>query len=256
MNLYHRNKLGEIWLGDCRDLTNEVDIVDLIVTDPPYGQNYESGRGKMDWGKIEGDMDNAVAFEGLTLSLKKLRRGRHIYYFGPKLEIENIAASIPLVWDKGIFTMGSLEIPWGKSHEEVHFGVHQPSKANRAQGFGKGAARMRRGSVLRVQRIHAAAATNHPTEKPVPLLRDMIESSSLSGEVVFDPFCGSGSTLIAAALEGRYGVGIEIEERYCETAAERLENVVVGYEPPKKERGAEAPLDVLPLSQPTIADGT
>jgi len=63
---------------------------------------------------------------------------------------------------------------------------------------------------------------NHPTEKPVDILRQMIESSSVFGETVYDPFAGSGSTLIAAALEGRKAVGCEIEERYCEIAVKRI----------------------------------
>jgi len=67
---------------------------------------------------------------------------------------------------------------------------------------------------------------HHPTEKPIDILRQMVESSSVMGETVYDPFAGSGSTLIAAALEGRKAVGCEIEERYCEAAAKRFESEV------------------------------
>lgn len=65
-------------------------------------------------------------------------------------------------------------------------------------------------------------AARHPTSKPVRLLRDMI--GRLGGEdgAILDPFMGSGTTLVAAKLEGRKAVGIEIEERYCEIAANRL----------------------------------
>ena len=81
---------------------------------------------------------------------------------------------------------------------------------------------MRRGTVLRYPNTRGRGATRHPTEKPVALLRELIESSSRFGETVLDPFIGSGSTLVAAALEGRKAIGIEIEERYCEIAANRL----------------------------------
>jgi site-specific DNA-methyltransferase (adenine-specific) len=62
----------------------------------------------------------------------------------------------------------------------------------------------------------------HPSEKPVELLRELIESSSCIGETVLDPFAGVGSTLEACRIEGRACVGIEIEERYAEIAANRL----------------------------------
>jgi DNA modification methylase len=69
----------------------------------------------------------------------------------------------------------------------------------------------------------------HPTEKPVMLLRQLIEASSLHGDVVLDPFLGSGSTVVAARTEGRRAVGIEIEERYCEIAAKRLAQEVLDF---------------------------
>ena len=62
----------------------------------------------------------------------------------------------------------------------------------------------------------------HPTEKPVWLMRFYIENSSQAGDTVIDPFMGSGTTLRAAKDLGRQAVGIEIEERYCEIAANRL----------------------------------
>ena len=60
----------------------------------------------------------------------------------------------------------------------------------------------------------------HPAEKPVHLMRWCVKHSPLG--VVLDPFMGSGTTLVAAKLEGRKAVGIELEERYCEIAAKRL----------------------------------
>jgi site-specific DNA-methyltransferase (adenine-specific) len=63
---------------------------------------------------------------------------------------------------------------------------------------------------------------NHPTPKPLELIRFMVEISARPGSVIVDPFMGSGTTLLAAKLEGRRAIGIEINEEYCELAANRL----------------------------------
>ena len=62
----------------------------------------------------------------------------------------------------------------------------------------------------------------HPCEKPAPLLQHMIETSTRPGALILDPFAGSGSTLVAARNVGRRAIGVELEERYCETIASRL----------------------------------
>jgi len=62
----------------------------------------------------------------------------------------------------------------------------------------------------------------HPTPKPLALMRFMVDISVRPGTAILDPFAGSGTTLLAARLEGRQAVGIEISERYCEIAANRL----------------------------------
>lgn len=61
----------------------------------------------------------------------------------------------------------------------------------------------------------------HPTEKPIDLMAQLIQCNV--GSIVFDPYMGSGTTLVAAKMLGRQAIGIEYEERHCETAARRLE---------------------------------
>jgi len=70
---------------------------------------------------------------------------------------------------------------------------------------------------------------NHPCQKPIALVSQVVRVSSRPGDMVLDPFMGSGTTLVAAKLEGRRAIGIEIEERYCEIAAKRLAQGVLDF---------------------------
>lgn len=221
---FYQDALATLYCGDCREILPRLDFVaDLLVTDPPYGQNWQSGRRKVKLDKLEGDQDTQAAVFGVAEALKRLRRGRHAYIFGRyDFEGSTLCESSELIWDKELFNGGNLEIPWANQHEYIQFAVHEISKANREKGYGRLAARLRRGTVLRVPRLQSVAVTKHPTEKPVRLLRELIESSSCFDELVLDPFAGSGSTLVAARIEGRRAIGIEIRQSFCEDAARRL----------------------------------
>jgi len=220
MKPYYQSGDVTLYNGDCRDFEHKCD---LLLTDPPYGQEFKSGWTEH-WGRIVGDSDLNGIQERLAKALKGLGRGRHAYVFGGKVDLTklNLSGFTELIWDKEVIGMGDLSKPWGLQHEKITFAVHEISKSNRERGVGNLAARLRKGSVLRCQRAQSGAC-NHPTEKPVEILRQLIESSSVMGETVYDPFAGSGSTLIAAALEGRKAVGVEIEERYCEIAVDRFQ---------------------------------
>lgn len=220
MKPYYQREDVRLYHGDCADLDIECD---LIVTDPPYGVEFKSGRSDL-WGPIHGDDDAAGTTERLRHALKSLRRSRHIYIFG-NLDLSSLplCGQTELIWDKETIGLGDLTAPWGPQHEKILFAVHEFSKANRDKGSGNLAARLRKGTILRTTRPISGRVQNHPTEKPIEVLRQLIESSSVMGETVYDPFVGSGSTLVAASLEGRKAIGCEIDERYCETAAKRIE---------------------------------
>jgi site-specific DNA-methyltransferase (adenine-specific) len=225
MSVYYQDDYATLYHGDCIEVMSGLKLeADLLLTDPPYGVSYKSN-----WSNhaaIANDDGNADVMGMLATATKKLRRSRHAYIFGYwDFSGTNLTAHTQLIWDKGMIGMGDLSMPWGTSHESITFALHQPSKANRADGAGRLSARMRQGSVLRVDRTNGASSKRHPTEKPVALLRQLIESSSCFGDLVFDPFAGVGSTLVAASLEGRHSVGIEIEEKYCELAATRLSSL-------------------------------
>lgn len=226
MKPYYSREGIILYHGDCAEVEVECD---LLVTDPPYGQEFKSGKSDL-WGPIKGDDDIAGTTARLAHVLKSLRRGRHVYIFGTKLPLTGLplCAFTEIIWDKGIIGMGDLSQPWGPQHETINFANYELSAANREKGYGKLSARLRKGSIIRSMRPNSARVKHHPTEKPVDILRQLIESSSVMGETVYDPFAGSGSTLIAAVLEGRKAVGCEFEERYCEAAAKRFDRELQG----------------------------
>lgn len=225
MTPYYQQQGVTIYHGDCVAVLGqlEANIAHLIVTDPPYGVSFQSNVRAEKFGLIAGDDSTDAAVVGLSAALRVLMDKRHVYAFG-RYDLSGLPLTTPveLIWDKGCFNGGDLSQPWANQHEYIQFCTLRRANTERRR-VGEGlAARLRKGSVLRYQRPSGTAVNIHPTEKPVMLLRDLIESSSRIGEMVLDPFCGVGSTLVAAVTEGRRAIGIEIEERYAEIAARRL----------------------------------
>ena len=215
-----------LYHGDALDALDEIESksVDLIATDPPYGVKFRSNRGQNFTG-IAGD-DGALDTSGVIAAyVNKLKPFRHVYCFGPDVlgQIEKLQSPVELVWDKASLGMGDLSLPFAPQHERVSFAVHVPAPSGRRRGDGRLAARLRQGSVLRCMRPNGTGVKRHPTEKPVALMRQIIEASSLVGETALDPFAGSGSTLVAAVASGRRAIGIEIDEQWLPVAIQRLE---------------------------------
>jgi DNA modification methylase len=218
-----------IYHGDCRNIlpTMARESVDLIITDPPYGKRWQSGFRQTTLDLIAGDDGTLEVADLIGQALLALRPFRHLYVFGPAdLALLPLGPTAELIWDKGQIGPGDLSLPWGPQHEAITFAVYVPSQAGQARGSGSLAARIRRGSVLRVDRLNAGQLADdkdqHATPKPVELIRQLIESSSIRGETVLDPFAGAGPVLEAALLEGRRAIGIELDERNCERIATRL----------------------------------
>lgn len=236
---YYEDENVTIYHGDCFDVLPTLGRDHhLLLTDPPYGVDFQSNRRAERLDKIAGDDGTLDVKSALTLACKTLARGRHAYVFGPRDVLpDELCARVELIWDKGLIGTGDLSLPWAAQHEPITFAVYELSKANREKGYGKLAARVRKGSIVRAQRPQGGATGRHPNEKPVLLLRQLIESSSVMGETVLDCFMGSGSTLVAAIQEGRRAVGIEIDERYCEMAAKRCQQHYNRWRPHDERAG-------------------
>jgi DNA modification methylase len=209
---YYYDDLVTIYHGDA--LTTSTPTADVLVTDPPYGIEHASNRGgKWEGVHISGDETAAVRDAVLR------RWERPALVFGSWKAPRPSGVRHVLIWEKGDHVgMGDLSLPWRPNLEEVYV-------------IGYGFIGHRGSSVLR----HNAPSPNftppqfrhHPTEKPVALMRDLIGKCPPDW-TVFDPFMGSGSTLVAAKSLGRRAIGIEIEERYCEIAAKRCSQEVLG----------------------------
>lgn len=233
--LHHTDRATVIW-GDCRDpqvITQVPNGYGLLCTDPPYGRAFKSGRsdnfqqiagddGSIDW---PGVLAEWVGPEGTTT--RGLAEHRHVYVFGYRPDQLSgplrLGGTTELVWDKAMIGMGDLTVPWGPAHEPITFGVHVKRKANRASGYGNLSARMRRGSIIRSKRPNSGSAKRHSNEKPVDVLAQLIESSSVRGDLVVDPCAGSGSTGVAAVLEGRRCFLVEVDRSYAELAVQRVQ---------------------------------
>lgn len=219
MTPYYADESVTLYHGNAEDVLAELPsaTADVVLTDPPYGMNYKSG-----WSGAN------VAMDGTRNALRMYRRllpelvrvmadDAHLYWFtrwdvfadatdalSPYLPVVNM-----LVWDKGHPGMGNLTL-YGYSHELILFAV----KGKRGLVGG------RPGNVFRTNPVPVGRRI-HPTEKPLGLLRQLIVPSAATS--VLDLFAGSGSTLIAAKEAGATAIGIELEERYCEAAALRLQ---------------------------------
>jgi site-specific DNA-methyltransferase (adenine-specific) len=232
-----------IYHGDCLDVVASLpdETVRAVITDPPFSSGARTDAGKTVRGamlrgaKWEADWfshDN-MATHGFMYLMRLL--GREMF------RVTAVAGSghFFIDWRMYPHLYGALEscgwlvknlVVWDKQH----FGIgsnyrNQHELIIYAEKGGLDFGSKGVGNVLRAKRTQGEW---HPTEKPVDLLEKLIGLVTVGDEIVLDPFAGSGSTLCAAKNIGRRAIGIEIEERYCEIAAKRLQQEVLPLEQP------------------------
>lgn len=211
MTLYYQDDHVTLYHGSGLTEHTEWAEADALVTDPPYGIDYRSGwRREAIAASILGDKDTSARDAALALW-----GDRPALVFGTWRIPRPVSTRALLVWDtKGALGMGDLSIPWKPSHQEVYV-------------LGHGFSGKRSTDVLTYAPVQSMSRGGrvHPHQKPIPLMRDLI--AKCPPGVVADPFAGSGSTLVAAKMLGRKAVGVELDERYCEVIAKRLDQGVL-----------------------------
>ena len=207
--LYYKEPSGVIYCGDCLEILPllEPGSVDLVVTDPPYGKKAE--RGKNGFGEhpelrhnpkeLSWDIKPSREYftQILNIGMNQIIWGGN--YFSDYLPPSNCW----LVWDKMMFEgvpYADVELAW-TSFNTVSKIFHL-----RKCGF-----------------VTDSKDKNfHPTQKPTELIIWILKKYSDNFHLILDPFLGSGTTAVAAKQLGRKFIGIEIKEKYCEIAKQRL----------------------------------
>jgi DNA modification methylase len=217
MKPYYQDESCTIYHGDCREILPQLEPVDLVLTDPPYGIQHVSGyaEGKTwaaSWGRTAIANDHST--EARDWALQFLAGTPAIVFGSWKIDKPTGVRQV-LIFDKGpAFGMGDLSFPWKNSFEEIYV-------------IGDGYVGTRDEAVLRGHLVVTweSSGRHHPNAKPVSLMAYLM--SKHPGSTILDPFMGSGTTLRAAKDLGRKAIGIEIEEKYCEIAVKRLAQEVL-----------------------------
>lgn len=218
---YYTDQHVTLYLGDCLEITEWL-TADVLVTDPPYG---------IGWTKGQNDAAKSQAHSGIVNDEDTTVRDAALSMWGtirPGIVFGSFRAPMPagviqtLIWRKPVDAgvVGSTT-GFRTDVEPVYLiGQHQRRTSCRSSVL---ESKSNKNSYIR---LSGARGSIHPHAKPPLILEQLIEWTP---GVVADPFAGSGSTLVAARNLGRRAIGVEIEERYCELIAKRLDQLAFDF---------------------------
>ncbi len=252
MTPYYNHEGITIYHGDCRDVLPQVGNLECVVTSPPYNQSIDSftqsGMHKETrWvGKISGGYSDQLE-EGdyqawqcnvLDLAAGALSPTGSIFY-NHKIRWRDGVMIHPISWVSQTCLMVRQEIVWARNGSVTLNARMFAPNDERIYWLDKGSHKWNQESVKHFTVWHIAqygsfgeargGITGHPCAFPLEIPLRCINATTELGDLVCDPFCGSGTTLVAAKNLGRGAIGIEIEEKYCELAAKRLSQEVFSF---------------------------
>jgi len=218
MKPYYRDERAGIVIynGDCREMLPGLSAasVDLVLTDPPYGINLRTEWAGSGNKHGFGSRHEKIVGDDAPFDPSHLLRFQRLILWGGNCYANRLPASpVWLAWDKvtknGLkVRIAEMELAWTNLAGKPRVFRHLWSGNYRASEQG---------------------TAYHPAQKPVALMSWCICVAKLerTTPTILDPYCGSGSVLCAAKDAGCRAIGIEINERYCEIAARRLEQGVL-----------------------------
>lgn len=208
-------KLGRHTLicGNSYDIINIINNVDALISDPPYGINYNPSWNK--WDGSKGNF-NKVIGDNETFNPTDFLNFKTVLLFGANYFSDKLPLGGWLCWDKRTNEIidqmkgSAFELAWFRSQHTTQKSI---------------IIRLQHGGVVNADSIVGNNEKRfHTTQKPIELMREILLKLTLSNEVVFDPFLGSGSTLIAAERSNRICIGCEMDEEYCNVVLKRFYN--------------------------------
>ena len=212
MKPYYQSGGITIYHGDCREIlpTLEPSSFDLCLTDPPYGLGY-------DYASYDDTPENLVKLLGDVMPQLLRVAKRTLLTCGQR----NIWKYPPADWVLCWNTPGGVSVtPWG-------FVCWQPILAYGRKGPRDNGQLDGKPDFISLNN-QFASSDKHPCAKPIHVWEWLLcKGAPAAGQLVLDPFMGSGTTLRAAKNQGRRAMGIELDEKYCEVAVERLAQEVL-----------------------------
>jgi len=211
--LVSEQQANTVLQGDCINVMRQFrsGSVDFVLTDPPYLAHYRSRDGRT----VANDNDAAWLKPAFAEIFRVLCRDSFcVSFYGWHQADKFIAA-----WREAGFRLaGHLTFPKQYSSTERFLQYRHEN----AYLLAKGSPQPPTQRIPDVLQWKYSDNRLHPTQKPLCVLTPLVQSFSRRGDLVLDPFCGSGSTLLAAKVQNRRFLGIELDERYCDAARDRL----------------------------------
>jgi DNA modification methylase len=216
MKPYYESGGITIYHGDCLEIMPRLPLVDLVLTDPPYGIALNTDNSRFSGGVVSSVTRRG---QGLSSAGRELVGDDKQFDPGPLLKYGNGQ----IIWGWNHFAHALPRgtcLVWLKRYDEG-FGTFLSDAEVAWMSKGHGVYCQRDMSNQKITRERA-----HPTQKPVSLMAWCL-SFFPDAAFILDPYMGSGSTLRAAKDLGKKAIGIEIEEKYCEIAVKRLAQEVL-----------------------------
>ena len=222
MSLYYQDENVTLYHGDCLTEHREWLDADVLVTDPPYGVSWSRGQ----WAKAK----NPAANAGIQNDADTSTRDKAIRAWAskPALVFGSLQAEYPLGW-KRMLVFGKPEhagligsrLPWFRNWEPIFVLGSWPDQTPTKSAV------VQTRAVAHAGYSGYTTRAGHPHAKPMDVMEELI--AACPPGAVADPFAGSGSTLLASRNLGRKAVGVELEEKYCEIIARRLDQGVLDF---------------------------